>query len=96
MSKQDYTDPNAIANRFAECIVVQDGKLAHVGDVASVPADLAKQAEQVDLVGGKLVVPGFIDGHTHGVIDVEQTSMPARRNLVISAMLSSACAAVGP
>lgn len=38
----------------------------------------------------------FIDGHTHGVIDVEQTSMPARRNLVMSAMLSSACAAVGP
>ena len=37
-----------------------------------------------------------IVGHTHGVIDVEHTSMPARRNRVISAMLSSACAAVGP
>lgn len=63
--KQDYTDSHAIANRFAECIVVQDGKLAHVGDVASIPSDLASQAQEVDLGGGKLVVPGFIDGHTH-------------------------------
>ena len=37
-----------------------------------------------------------IVGHTHGVIAVEQTSMPARRNRVISGMLSLACAAVGP
>ena len=35
-------------------------------------------------------------GHTHGVIAVEQTSMPARRNLPINSMLSLACAAVGP
>ncbi len=65
MLKQDYTDPHAIANRFAECIVVRDGKLAHVGDIASIPSDLASQAQEVDLGGGKLVVPGFIDGHTH-------------------------------
>ena len=35
-------------------------------------------------------------GQTHGVIAVEHTSIPARRNRVISAMFSSACAAVGP
>jgi hypothetical protein len=35
-------------------------------------------------------------GHTHGVIAVEQTSMPARRKRDISLTLSSACAAVGP
>ena len=35
-------------------------------------------------------------GQTHGVIAVEHTSMPARRKRVISAMLSSAWAAVGP
>ena len=63
--KQDYTDSAAIANRFAECIVVQGGKLAYVGDVAGIPSELAKAAEEVDLGGGKLVVPGFIDGHTH-------------------------------
>ncbi len=35
-------------------------------------------------------------GHTHGVMDVEQTSIPARRNVPMSAMLSPAWAAVGP
>lgn len=65
LHKQDYTDPSAIANRFAECIVVQDGKLAYVGDVSSIPPLLAEHAEEIDLGGGKLVVSGFIDGHTH-------------------------------
>ena len=37
-----------------------------------------------------------IVGHTHGVIAVEQTSMPARRNADITRMLSSAYCAVGP
>ncbi len=35
-------------------------------------------------------------GHTHGVMAVEQTSIPARRNRPINSMLSFACAAVGP
>lgn len=63
--KQDYTDPAALTNRFAECIAVDDGKLAYVGDEASIPSELKECAEVVDLGGGKLVVPGFIDGHTH-------------------------------
>ena len=37
-----------------------------------------------------------ICGHTHGVIAVEQTSIPARRNCFMSRMLSRAYAAVGP
>ena len=47
---------------------------------------------------GWIQVGGFrcIVGQTHGVIAVEHTSIPARRNRVSSAMLSSACAAVGP
>jgi len=35
-------------------------------------------------------------GHTHGVIAVEQTSMPARRNADSTRMFSSAYCAVGP
>lgn len=65
LQKQDYTDPEAIVNRFAECIVVQGDKIAYVGDVAGIPSQLSDQAELIDLKGGKLVVPGFIDGHTH-------------------------------
>ncbi|KAJ9479467.1 Amidohydro_3 domain-containing protein [Pseudozyma hubeiensis] len=63
--KQDYSDSAAIPSRFAECIAVEDGKLAYVGDVAGVPPELKRHAEKVDLGGSKLVVPGFIDGHTH-------------------------------
>ena len=49
-------------------------------------------------VMGAIQSGGFrcIVGHTHGVMAVEQTSIPARRKRVISAMLASACAAVGP
>ena len=35
-------------------------------------------------------------GHTHGVIAVEHTSIPARRKAPMSRMLASAWAAVGP
>ena len=35
-------------------------------------------------------------GQTHGVIAVEQTSMPARRNADMTRMFSSAYCAVGP
>ena len=37
-----------------------------------------------------------IAGHTHGVIAVEHTSIPARRKAPMSRMLSLAWAAVGP
>ena len=49
-------------------------------------------------VMGSIQFGGFrcIVGHTHGVIAVEHTSMPARRKRVISEMFSLACIAVGP
>ena len=37
-----------------------------------------------------------IFGQTHGVIAVEQTSIPARRKRPITSILASALAAVGP
>ena len=55
------------------------------------PSSQASVIGSIQFGGLRLIV-----GHTHGVIAVEHTSMPARRNRVISAMLSSACAAVGP
>jgi len=49
-------------------------------------------------VMGSIQFGGFCGmvGQIHGVIAVEHTSMPARRNRVISEMLSLACSAVGP
>ena len=47
---------------------------------------------------GSIQVGGFrcIFGHTQGVMAVEHTSTPARRNRPIRSMLASARAAVGP
>ena len=49
-------------------------------------------------VMGSIHIGGLsvIAGHTHGVIAVEHTSMPARRKALMSRMLSAALAAVGP
>lgn len=46
----------------AECMLVENEKIAYLGDMAGVPSDL--QYERVDLAG-KLVMPSFIDAHLH-------------------------------
>ncbi|GAW17672.1 hypothetical protein ANO14919_071320 [Xylariales sp. No.14919] len=55
---------------FAECMVVDGaGKIAHVGSSADeqVAQAEAKGATKHD-VGGRIVLPGFIDGHMHLLI----------------------------
>ncbi|KAL2060778.1 hypothetical protein VTL71DRAFT_9420, partial [Oculimacula yallundae] len=55
------TDPT-----FAECMVVQDGTIRHIG--ASVDAEVIRARQEgavVQDVGQKFVLPGFIDGHMH-------------------------------
>lgn len=51
------------ASVFAECMLVKDGKVAVIGGEADVHG-LAEESQVIDL-HGKLVVPGFIDGHAH-------------------------------
>ena len=57
----------------------------------------ASPSSQATVIGS-IQFGGFrcMVGQIHGVIAVEHTSMPARRNRVIRSMLASACAAVGP
>jgi imidazolonepropionase len=46
-------------------ILVQDGMIAAVGTRAQIEArEDARQAEKLD-VGGRVVLPGFVDSHTH-------------------------------
>ncbi|MCQ2546467.1 MAG: amidohydrolase family protein [Clostridia bacterium] len=51
------------AQPWAEAFITEDDKFAYVGDEAGSLA-FAKADETVDL-GGKVVIPGLIDGHTH-------------------------------
>ena len=52
---------------WAEAIVVEDGRIAFVGSDAGARAAGGPDATTVDL-GGRLVLPGFIDAHTHLVM----------------------------
>jgi predicted amidohydrolase YtcJ len=56
-----FTGPDSPA---AEAIVVRGDRLLHVGTEAEARATAGAGAEVVDL-GGGLVVPGFVDAHTH-------------------------------
>ncbi|MFJ4264330.1 amidohydrolase [Paenarthrobacter nicotinovorans] len=48
---------------WAEALLVQGERLLYVGDTATAQR-LSPGAERIDL-GGKLVLPGFVDGHAH-------------------------------
>ena len=52
---------------WAEAIVTDDGRIAFVGSDAEAIAVAGSDAAVVDL-GGRVVVPGFIDAHTHLVM----------------------------
>jgi predicted amidohydrolase YtcJ len=54
------------AQPWAEAVAIKDGKFLVVGSAADVEAVTGEGTEVVDL-GGKFVMPGMIDVHTHGV-----------------------------
>ncbi|KAJ6788587.1 hypothetical protein PWT90_05346 [Aphanocladium album] len=59
-------DQNAAAPVFAECMVVSDGLIRHVGSKSDQPvqAALSSGATTQDL-SGRYILPSFIDGHLH-------------------------------
>jgi predicted amidohydrolase YtcJ len=48
----------------AEALLARDGRVAVVGSSADVRAKAGKEAEVIDL-RGRVVIPGFVDGHCH-------------------------------
>ena len=52
------------ANDIVEALVVRDGKILAVGSRVDMLAAAGKNARVVDL-GGKVLLPGLIDGHSH-------------------------------
>ncbi len=60
------------AQPWAEAVVVRDGKFVYVGDNTGAKAFVSDGAITTDL-GGRMVIPGIVDGHTHpGLIGIEQ------------------------
>jgi predicted amidohydrolase YtcJ len=49
---------------WAESVVTEGGRIAFVGDEADASAAAGPDAETVEL-GGRLVIPGVVDAHTH-------------------------------
>jgi predicted amidohydrolase YtcJ len=71
----DYVFRNATvytvdaARPWARAVAVRDKKIIHVGadDAASLQPYIDKQTKVVDL-GGKMLLPGFIDAHVHPIL----------------------------
>ena len=72
---------------YAEALAVRDGKIAHVGSLAGALRLKGRATRMVDL-GGKTMLPGFIDGHGHMVyfgknmIDADLVGTPDVADLI--------------
>ncbi len=54
------------AQPWAEAVAVKGNEIVYVGDVAGAAAHVGKNTRRQDL-GGRLMLPGFIDSHVHPV-----------------------------
>src|SRR5689334_9333059 len=52
------------AHRFAEAVAIQGNKIVAVGTNAAITAMANDKTNSID-AGGRVVVPGFNDAHTH-------------------------------
>lgn len=59
--------------RWAAALAVKDGRILAVGDEAKVMATRGASTRMVDL-GGRTLLPGFIDGHSHFINAVRMST----------------------
>jgi predicted amidohydrolase YtcJ len=63
-------------NPWAEAVAVKDGKFIYVGDDAGAAKFVSDATRKSDL-GGRLVIPGIVDSHTHpGLIALDPYEAP--------------------
>jgi predicted amidohydrolase YtcJ len=74
-------------NTIAEAVAVKDGKILAVGSTDDILKWKGPGTEEIDL-GGKILTPGFIDGHSHfmslgrfGSVDVSPPPVGKVRNI---------------
>ena len=63
---------------WAQAVAIKDGRFVYVGDNEGVEKWIGSKTEKVDL-GGKFVLPGLVDSHTHpgmSAVYSEMTTMP--------------------
>jgi imidazolonepropionase len=65
---------DALGTRLRAAVVVEDGRVAWIGDAASAPT-----ADAVRDVEGAAVIPGFVDSHTHTVFAGDRSAEFAAR-----------------
>ncbi|WP_277454533.1 imidazolonepropionase [Janibacter sp. DB-40] len=70
----DGTGEGGVGARSDQALVVVDGTIVWTGPVASAPA-----ADEVMDVGGRCVLPGFVDSHAHLVFDGDRSAEFAAR-----------------
>ncbi len=54
------------SNPWAEAVAVRDNEIVYVGDNAGAGALVGDDTDKIDL-GGKLMLPGFVQGHFHTI-----------------------------
>jgi len=65
---------DALGTRLGAAVVVEDGRVAWIGDASAAPA-----ADAVRDVAGAAVIPGFVDSHTHTVFAGDRSAEFAAR-----------------
>lgn len=65
------------ANPWAQAVAVEDGRIIYVGDDAGAEALATDATRRIDL-GGRLVLPGFVDAHVHPISGYELDLSDAR------------------
>ncbi len=86
------------ARSWAQAVAIRDGRLTYVGSDRGVAAQVGPRTKVVDL-GGRLVLPGFVDAHIHpvsGGVELGQCNLNDLPDAPATLAKVRACAAERP